>query len=252
MSNGNRLGGKFALVTGGGRGIGRAIVDAFGREGAHVAIAELDPETGQDAASGIERLGLQSLFVQTDVSNKADIDSLVSKVLDTFGRIDILVNNAGIHIGQPFLEVTEELYDRTLNTNLKSQFFCSQAVARHMAKRGSGKIINMSSVSAEIADTGASHYCVGKGGVQMLTRSAALELAEYDIQVNAICPGTTKTKLTPWYDTQDAVDYCQKLVPAGRFANPDEIAGAAVFLASAESSYITGASIVIDGGLMTQ
>jgi len=252
MSNGKRLDGKFALVTGGGRGIGRAIVEAFAREGAHVAIAELDPETGQDAVRSVEAVGCRSLFVQTDVSKKSAIDALVSQVLEAFGQIDILVNNAGIHIGQPFLEVTEELYDRTLNTNLKSQFFCSQIVARHMAQRRSGKIINMSSVSAEIADPGASHYCVGKGGVQMLTRSAALELAEFNIQVNALCPGTIKTKLTPWYDTQDAVDYCKKLVPAGRFAEPDEVSGAAVFLASDESSYITGASIVIDGGLMTQ
>ena len=247
-----RLDGKFAVVTGGGRGIGRAIVEAFVAEGAHVAIAELDPEIGQDAARAVAAAGRQSLFVQTDVSKKSQIDAMVAQVLEEFGQIDILVNNAGIHIGESFLEVTEELFDRTLNTNLKSQFFCTQAVARHMAERRAGKIIIMSSVSAEIADPGASHYCVGKGGSQMLTRSAALELAEYNIQVNAICPGTIKTKLTPWYDTQDAVDYCKKLVPAGRFATPDEVAGAAVFLASGESSYVTGASIVVDGGLMTQ
>jgi len=121
-----------------------------------------------------------------------------------------------------------------------------------MVERRSGKIIHLSSVSAEIADLGASHYCVGKGGVQMLTRAASLELAEYNIQVNAICPGTIKTKLTPWYDTQEAVDYCKKLVPTGRFAAPDEVTDAAVFLASDESSYVTGASIVVDAGLKTQ
>jgi len=247
-----RLADKFALVTGGGRGIGRAIVEAFAAEGAHVAIGELDPEIGKDAARAVEAAGRRSLFVQTDVSQKSAIDAMVAQVLSEFGQVDILVNNAGIHSSAPFLEVTEEQFDRTLDTNLKSQFFCTQAVARHMAERRTGKIIIMSSVSAEIADPGASHYCVGKGGSQMLTRGAALELAEYNIQVNAICPGTIKTKLTPWYETQDAIDYCKKLVPAGRFATPDEVAGAAVFLASGESSYVTGASIVVDGGLMTQ
>ena len=247
-----RLADKFALVTGGGRGIGRAIVEAFAAEGAHVAIGELDPEIGKDAARAVEAAGRRSLFVQTDVSQKSAIDAMVAQVLSAFGQVDILVNNAGIHSSAPFLEVTEGQFDRTLDTNLKSQFFCTQAVARHMAERRAGKIIIMSSVSAEIADPGASHYCVGKGGSQMLTRGAALELAEYNIQVNAICPGTIKTKLTPWYETQDAIDYCKKLVPAGRFATPDEVAGAAVFLASGESSYVTGASIVVDGGLMTQ
>ena len=248
-----RLKDKFAIVTGGGRGIGKAIALAFAREGADVAIAELDPGIGKECAGEIEGLGRRSMFVQTDVSQKSQIDALVANVLKSFGRIDILVNNAGIHIAQPFLEVTEDLYDRTLQTNLKSQFFCAQAVARHMVARGGGgKIINTTSISAEVADAGASHYCMGKGGSQMLTRAAALELAEHDIQVNAIAPGTIKTKLTDWYETQDSVDYCKKFVPAARFGTPDEIAGAAVYLASDESSYTTGATIVIDGGLLTQ
>ena len=174
-------------------------------------------------------------------------------VLDAFGRIDIAVCNAGIHLAADFLEVSEEVFDRTLDTNLKGQFFCAQAAARHMVQRGGGgKIIITSSVSAEIADPGASHYCVGKGGSQMLMRSAALELAQHDIQVNAIAPGTIKTTITPWYDTQDAVDYCRRLVPAQRFGRTEELAGAAVYLASDESSYTTGATIVVDGGLLIQ
>jgi len=248
----NRLDGKFALITGGGRGIGRAIVDAFAHEGAHIAIAEIDAKIGQDTVEAVKAMGRRAIFVPTDVSKKNKLDTMVARVLDEFGQIDILVNNAGIHISKPFLEVSEELYDRTLNTNLKSHFFCSQAVARHMADQRRGKIINMSSVSSELADPGASHYCVGKGGLQMLTRATALELAEYNIQVNAICPGTIKTKLTPWYETQDAIDYCKKFVPAGRFAAPEEVAGAAVFLASDESNYVTGASLVVDGGLSIQ
>ena len=247
-----RLENKIALVTGGGRGIGRAIAEAFAHEGADLAIAEIDAYTGQDAARAIESAGRRSLYVSCDVAKKPDIDRMVACVIEYVGRIDILVNNAGIHVSQPFLEVSEELYDHTLNTNLKSQFFCAQAVALHMvARRGGGKIINISSVSAEIADLGASHYCVGKGGTQMLTRAAALELAPHNIQVNAISPGTIKTDL-PWYDTEECLEYCKTFVPAGRFAQPQEVTGAAIFLASEESNYVTGSSVTIDGGLTVQ
>lgn len=243
-----RLQDKIAIVTGGGRGIGGAIVDAFAHEGAKVAIAELDKETGAAKAAQVD-----GLFIETDVSIKSDIDAMTAKVLETFGRIDVLVCNAGIHLMDPFIDTSEEMFDRLIATNLKSQFFCSQAAARHMVERGEGgKIIVVASISSEVADPGASAYCVGKGGSQMLVRGAALELAEHNIQVNAIAPGTIKTQLTPWYETQEAVDYCAKLVPAQRYGYPEEIAGAAVYLASDESSYTTGATIVIDGGLMTQ
>ena len=189
-----RLEGKYAVVTGGARGIGRAIVLAFAREGAHVAVADVAAEDGQRTVREVEQLGRRGLLVAADVSRKASIDALFAAVLDAFGRIDIAVCNAGIHVAADFLEVSEELFDRTLDTNLKGQFFCAQAAARHMVERGGGgKIIITTSVSAEIADAGASHYCVGKGGSQMLMRSAALELARHDIQVNAIAPGTIKT-----------------------------------------------------------
>lgn len=248
-----RLAGKYAVVTGGARGIGRAIVLAFAREGAHVAVADVAAEDAQHTVREVGQLGRRGLWVSADVSRKASIDALFSTVLDAFGRIDIAVCNAGIHLAADFLEVSEEVFDRTLDTNLKGQFFCAQAAARHMVERGGGgKIIITSSVSAEIADPGASHYCVGKGGSQMLMRSAALELAQHDIQVNAIAPGTIKTTITPWYDTQDAVDYCRRLVPAQRFGRTEELAGAAVYLASDESSYTTGATIAVDGGLLIQ
>jgi 3-oxoacyl-[acyl-carrier protein] reductase len=248
-----RLQDKFAIVTGGGRGIGGAIVDAFADEGAHVAIAEMDEQTGAAKAAEVKAKGRQSLFVKTDVSKKTDIDAMIAKVIQTFGRIDILVCNAGIHLMDPFINTSEEMFDRIIATNLKSQYFTSQAAAKDMVQRGEGgKIIVVSSISSEVADPGASAYCVGKGGSQMLVRSAAQELAEHNIQVNAIAPGTIKTKLTEWYETQEAADYCAKLVPAQRYGYPKEIAGAAVYLASDESSYTTGATIVIDGGLMTQ
>lgn len=246
-----RLTNKKAIVTGGGHGIGRAIAELFAREGADIAIAEINPITGAAAAVAIEELGRSAMFVRTDVSQKPQIDEMVSLVIEQWERIDILVNNAGFHEMSPFLDVTEDLFDRTLATNLKGQFFCAQAVARHMALQGCGKIINISSVSEEIADPGAAHYCVGKGGTRMLTRSAALELAKFNIQVNSLSPGTIKTGL-PWYQTAEALAYLEKFVPAGRFAMPEEVASAAVFLASDESNYVTGTTIVIDGGLTVQ
>lgn len=246
-----RLANKVAIVTGGGHGIGRAIAEAFAREGATIVIAEINSENGDEVVRAITQSGGTASFVPTDVSKKSQIDSLVTHVIEKWGRIDVLVNNAGFHETASFLEVSESLFDRTIATNLKGQFFCAQAVARHMAKQGSGKIINISSVSEEIADPGASHYCVGKGGTRMLTRSAALELAKSNVQVNSLSPGTIKTGL-PWYQTPDAQAYLDKFVPAGRFAMPEEVAGAAVFLASEEANYITGATIVIDGGLTVQ
>lgn len=246
-----RLANKVAIVTGGGHGIGRAIAEAFAREGATIVIAEINSENGDEVVRAITQSGGTASFVPTDVSKKSQIDSLVTHVIEKWGRIDVLVNNAGFHETASFLEVSESLFDRTIATNLKGQFFCAQAVARHMAEQGSGKIINISSVSEEIADPGASHYCVGKGGTRMLTRSAALELAKSNVQVNSLSPGTIKTGL-PWYQTPDAQAYLDKFVPAGRFAMPEEVAGAAVFLASEEANYITGATIVIDGGLTVQ
>lgn len=246
-----RLAGKIALVTGAGRGIGRAISKGYAREGAHVAIAEIDPNTGESAAREVRGLGRRSLFIQTDMSRRDQIDAIVDNVLAEFGRIDILVNNAGIHLTEPFLEVTEESYDRILDTNLKGPFFCAQTVARYMVGVRRGKIINMSSVSAEIADPGSSHYCVAKGGLQMLTRAMALELAKYNVQVNAIAPGTIKTDLGGWYETPEASIFLEQRVPFGRFGTPEEVVGAAVFLASDESAYVTGASILVDGGLRT-
>ena len=137
---------KVAIVTGAGRGIGRAIARGFAREGAHVAIAEIDVPAGTEAAREVEALGRRGLFIHTDMSRKEQIDAMVARVLEQFGQIDILVNNAGVHISQPFLEVSEETYDRTLSTNLRGPFFCAQAVTRHMVERRRGKIIHMSSV----------------------------------------------------------------------------------------------------------
>ncbi len=246
-----RLPDKVALITGAGRGLGRAIARAYAREGAHVVIAEIDSRSGEEAALEISSADRRSLFIQTDLSRKDQIDSMVNKVLAEFGRIDILVNNAGIHLTEQFLDVSEEDYDRLLNTNLKGPFFCGQAVARHMIGAGRGSIINMSSVSAEIADPGSSAYCVSKGGIQMLTRAMALELAKYHVRVNAIMPGTIRTDLGGWYETEEAQIYLEQRVPWGRFGTPNEVAGAAIFFGSDESEYVTGASILVDGGLRT-
>lgn len=245
-----KLSGKVAVITGAGGGIGRAIAFGFAKQGAAVVIAEVDPVTGSAAACEIERAGGRAMFVPTDVACLSEVTRMVETVVTEFGKIDVLVNNAGIHISQSFLDVTEETFDRTMNTNLRGAFFCAQAVARHMIAARSGKIIHMSSVSAEIADEGSSHYCVSKGGLQMLTRAMALELARYNVHVNAIAPGTIKTALGDWYEKPEATVYLKQRVPWGRFGSPEDVVGAAVFLASDDSNYVTGASLVVDGGLL--
>ena len=245
-----RLSGKVAIVTGAGRGIGRAIAVGLAQEGAHVVVAEIDPVTGKETAEEMRRCGTRAVFVLTDVARLVDVNRMVDAAMAEFGQIDILVNNAGVHISQPFLEVSEETYDQTLNTNLRGAFFCAQAVARQMVGVRRGRIIHISSVSAELADLGSSHYCVSKGGLQMLTRAMALELAPYNVQVNAIAPGTIKTALGGWYETEEADRYLKQRVPWGRFGSPEDVVGAAVFLASDDSAYITGASLVVDGGLL--
>jgi NAD(P)-dependent dehydrogenase (short-subunit alcohol dehydrogenase family) len=245
-----RLAGKVAIVTGGGRGIGRAIARGFAREGADLIIAEVDPTSGAEAASEANGLGRRARFIATDVSRKDQVDRMVDATLAEFGRIDVLVNNAGIHASQPFLEVSEESFDQLVGTNLRGAFFVAQGVARHMTSAGRGKIINLSSVSAEIADPGSSIYCATKAALQMLTRAMALELAASHVHVNAIAPGTIRTALGGWYETDDAECYLKQRVPWRRFGTPDDVVGAAVFLASDESAYVTGASILVDGGLM--
>ena len=246
-----RLNGKHAIVTGAGSGIGRAVARGFAREGAGVVTADVDAGRAGETARAIEEAGGAALAIQVDVSSKAAVEALVRTAVERFGRIDVLFNNAGVSSRQPFLEMPEEEWDRVLGVNLKGQFLVGQAVARHMAERGGGSIINTSSQLAEgAANARSAHYLASKGGSRMLTRGMAVDLAPYNIRVNALAPGVTVTNLTRQRLEDDAEwrRIALERVPMGRFGEPDDLVGACIFMASDESRYMTGATLVIDGG----
>jgi 3-oxoacyl-[acyl-carrier protein] reductase len=249
-----RLNNKTAIVTGARRGMGRAIALAMAREGANVVVSDISQEDCQKVVDEIEKLGRKGLALKCDVSSSNDVENMVKKTVAEFGRVDILVNNAGILTFKPFLELTDEDWDRTLNVNLKGQFLCARAAARVMAKNKWGRIINIASISSGgcgIAFPLIAHYTASKGGVVALTEALALELTSQGINVNAICPGAIDTDMAK--GTKESGQLAQVLarIPKGRLGQPEEIASLAVFLASEESDYISGAAIVIDGGWLT-
>ncbi len=245
------LAGKVAIVTGGKRGIGRAIALAFAEAGADVAVCGRVIEDGAlgAVAEEIRRLGRHSLAVQADVSQKGDVDNLVQKVMEQFGAIDILVNNAGIVIRAPLLDMSEEDWDKVIDIDLKGCYLCAQAVGKRMVERKKGSIINITSSHAFKVSPGVVAYGVAKAGVVMLTRGLAQELGKYNIRANAIAPILVKTEMTQsrWSDPE-FLKKREARIPLGRAAEPDDIIGAALFLASEASSLISGHTILLDGG----
>jgi glucose 1-dehydrogenase len=241
-----KLKGHVALVTGGGRGIGEAIALAFAREGAAVAVADIDGHTAQATA---RRIGDQALALTMDVSDSASVNAGFAAMDRRWKRIDIAVTNAAIEPIVPFLELSEDTWDRIIDVNLKGTFLVAQAAARRMVKRRRGVIITLSSVNAEVARPESAAYAATKGGVRQLTKAMAIALAPHGVRVNAIGPGTVVTGLTrhllrdkKW---RDAV-YAR--TPMQRTAEPREIGEVAVFLASDMSSYMTGSTVYVDGG----
>ena len=245
-----RLQGKAALVTGAGSGIGEATAKRFAAEGAKVAVADVDGERARATAEAIGRAGGTAMATAADVSRSSDVQALVEQACKSFGRIDILMNNAGVFATTPFLEITEAEWDRVIDTNLKGMFLVGQAVARRMVQDGKGgTIINMSSINAVLAIPTAVPYSVSKGGVKQLTGAMAIALAPHKIRVNAIGPGTVVTGMTrEMVANSDTLRAILSRTPMGRLCQPEEIANIAVFLASDEASYITGATIYADGG----
>jgi NAD(P)-dependent dehydrogenase (short-subunit alcohol dehydrogenase family) len=245
-----RLEGKVAIITGGSLGIGLATAVRFAKEGAKVAIAGRSLTALEEAASLIRREGGEVMTVQVDVQVKSQVDQLVDEVIECWGAVHILVNNAGICGLSAFLDITEEDWDGHMNVNLKGAFLAGQRVAREMMERRTGgSIIHMSSVNGINAEAMQAHYNVTKGGMNLLSMSMALELAPYGIRVNALCPGFIETRLTKsLIDDPSAIADYVKTIPMGRVGQPEEIADAALFLASDESRYMTGHNLVVDGG----
>jgi NAD(P)-dependent dehydrogenase (short-subunit alcohol dehydrogenase family) len=245
-----RLQGKVALITGGSLGIGRAIALCYAREGAKVAIVGRGRQALEEAVREIAAAGGEAVYEVADVQDAGQVERMIDRVVERWGRIDILVNNAGICNEAKFLDITEEEWDLHLNINLKGAFLVSRLVAQLMADRGAGgSIIHVSSVNGMKAEANQAHYNVSKAGMNMLAMSMALELAPYGIRVNALCPGFIETRLTKaLIDDAPAFAEYVKSIPLGRVGQPEDLNGAALFLASDESLYMTGHCLVVDGG----
>lgn len=240
---------KVAIVTGGSRGIGRAIALGFGEAGANVVVASRTLADLEKVAQEIEALGRRALAVETNIATKDDVDNMVARTLEEFGTIDILVNNAAMNIMRPLIELREDGWDKVMNVGLKGYFLCSQAAAKVMMEKKSGNIINIASGAAVKAAPILGAYSISKAGVVMLTQLLAADLARYNIRVNAIGPGMVKTGFSePMWGNPDMLKALESQIPLGRLAEPEEIMSVALFLASDASSYITGQTIYVDGG----
>jgi NAD(P)-dependent dehydrogenase (short-subunit alcohol dehydrogenase family) len=243
--------GKVAVVTGGRRGIGKAIALALAGAGADIALCDRTVDDGQleAAAAEVKKLGRRSLAVKADITSKADVDSFVQKVTDELGAVDILVNNAATNVRAPLLELGEDGWDRVINTDLKGCYLCAQAAGRIMVEQKRGNIINIASTAALKAAPQMGAYCIAKAGVVMLTKVLAVELGQYNIRVNAVAPYIVKTKFSqPLWSEPEALKQIEAGIAVGRLAEPGDIVGAVLFLAAHASSYITGQTIIVDGG----
>jgi 3-oxoacyl-[acyl-carrier protein] reductase len=246
-----RLEGKAAIVTGGGRGIGRAICLAYAKEGADVIVnyASKD-QPAQEVVEMISKIGRKAVAVKGNVAVKADVDRITQTAIDQFGKIDILVNNAGVSKPNMLYKMSEEQWDEVIDIQLKGPFLCIQAVSKYMMEKKSGKIINVTSSAGLWGTKGQINYSSAKGGIVALTKSAARELAGYGITVNVVQPGYVSTEMTEKIRTDPKLKeiYTGRIL-LGRFSEPEEVALTFVFLASEDANYITGQLICVDGGL---
>jgi len=241
---------RAAIVTGAGRGMGRACSLAFAREGASVALVDVQKDIVEEVASEIKNNGGRALAIVCDVSRSEDVRKAVGQVVKEFGTLDILVNNAGVlRVTAPVEDISEEEWDLIINVNLKGVFLFSRAVLPIMRAKRYGKIVNISSSAGRsTSELGGAHYTVSKAGVLGLTRHTAREYGRYGINVNSICPGLVETPMIREKASQDRLDHWLAQIPLGRFAEPREEADLVLFLASDEAAYITGATIDFNGG----
>jgi len=247
-----RLKDKVVIVTGAARGIGQAIALRCVQEGARVVIADVRDEQGQATAHEIEQLGGQAMFVHCDVSRKPEVEALVQKTVEAWGRVDVLVNDAGICPFWDFTTMPEEIWDQTLDVNLKGTFLCSQAVSKVMIEKGiKGRIINIGSISSIVGGERQAHYCSTKAGINLLTASMAIALGPHGINCNAILPGPVETDINRADLAQpEKREYFIRRTPLRRIGQPEDVAGPVIFFATEDSAWCTGATLVADGGIL--
>lgn len=245
-----RLEGKVAIVTGAGRGIGRAIALRFAREGAAVVAGDILRDGAERTAAEIAAAGGRALGVEVDVTMEASVDAMIGETLREFGGLHLLVNNAGVGLTKLLLNTTLDEWQRVIDVNLTGVFLCSKAAAQVMAREGGGRIINIASLSGQRGGTGRAAYGASKAGVSMLTKVMAVELAPLGITVNEIAPGPVNTEMTAVTHDDATRQAYYNLIPMRRYAERDEIAGAAVFLASREADFVNGLTLNVDGGFM--
>lgn len=251
--------GKVAVVTGAGAGIGQACALALAREGTAVAVVDISPEQADETVARIRAAAGSALAVMADVGRNADARRMAAETVAAFGGIDILVNNASIQRYATVTECSEDEWDLVINTNLKSVYLCSKYCIPEMVRRGGGAVVNMSSVQGLATAKQVSHYAAAKGGVLALTRQMALDYAEHNVRVNAVCPGSIDTPMLRWAaekfgpdDPDGTVRSWGRMHPMGRVGHPEEVAEAVVFLASDRASFTTGAYLLVDGGLLAK
>ena len=246
-----RLKDKIAIVTGGARGIGLAVANAYAREGAIVMIADLNLDGARTSVDALSRMGARALPIAVDVADAASVQAMVAKTLEAYGRLDILMNNAGVGGNTPFLDTRLEEWNRIISINLTGAFLVAQAAAREMVKGGGGKIVNIASLSGQRGANGRAAYGSAKAGLELLTKVMAVELAPHNINVNAIAPGAIETELAKFAHTPATRAAYNYLIPMTRYGTPEEIADAAVFLSSDEARYVHGHTLNVDGGFLS-
>lgn len=238
---------KIAIVTGASRGLGKAMATGLARAGANVVVADILDVN--ETVEEIKKLGREAVGIKVDVSKKEDVERMVQQTIEKFGKVDILVNNAGIFRMAPAETMKEEDWDKVIAVNLKGQFLCAQEVGKRMIKQKSGKIINMASVAGKLAFAQSAAYNASKAGVILMTKTLAAEWGKYNIQVNAVCPGVFATPMTEdFLKDKNFLQMIKRRVPLARYGEPEELIGAAIFLSSKASDYMTGHELVIDGG----
>ncbi len=243
-----RLQGKVAVITGAGSGIGRATALLFAREGAKVVVSDYKEDTAKTTLEEVLKNKGEGIALKADVSKEEEVRQLMEETFKRYSRLDILINNAGIGEVSPVEELSEETWYRTIDINLKGVFLCSKHAIPYMRKGGGGSIVNNASILGHVGFPGAAAYSAAKGGVVMLTKNMALDYAKDKIRVNAVCPGFIRTPMVEKGAVKDQLDYLATLHPLGRLGEPLEVAYAMLFLASDEASFITGSSLMVDGG----